>query len=71
MAPLKFNLTDIAKDVSAFVLPDGLFQYKIMLFGMNKSPATFLTLVNSLFAGMDGIGAYIDIVTIYNDFWEP
>ena len=42
-----------------------------MLFGMNNSPATFLRFVNSLIAGMDGIGAYIDIVTIYNDFWEP
>ena len=41
-----------------------------MPFGMKNSPATFQRLINSLIAGMDGIGAYIDDVVIYSDFWE-
>ena len=41
-----------------------------MPFGMKNSPATFQRLINSLIAGMDGIGAYIDDVIIYSDFWE-
>ena len=49
-------LTDNAKEVSAFVTPDGLFRYKVMPFGMKNSPATFQRLINSLIAGMDGIG---------------
>ena len=63
-------LTDNAKEVSAFVTPDGLFRYKVMPFGMKNSPATIQRLINSLIAGMDGIGAYIDDVIIYSDFWE-
>ena len=39
-----------------------------MPFGMKNSPATFQRLINSLIAGMDGIGAYIDDVIIYSDF---
>ena len=34
-------LTDRAKEISAFVTPDGLYQYKVMPFGMKNSPATF------------------------------
>ena len=63
-------MTDNAKEASAFVTPDGLFRYKVMPFGMKNSPATFQRLINSLIAGMDGIGAYIDDVIIYSDFWE-
>lgn len=32
-------LTDRAKEISAFVTPDGLYQYKIMPFGMQNTPA--------------------------------
>ena len=63
-------LTDRAKEISAFVTPDGLFQYKVMPFGMKNSPATFQRLINNLIAGMDGIGAYIDDVIIYSDSWS-
>ena len=63
-------LTGNAKEVSAFVTPDGLFRYKVMPFGMKNSPATFQRLINTLIAGMGGIGAYIDDVIIYSDFWE-
>ena len=34
-------LTDIAKEVSAFANPNGLYKYKVMPFGMKISPATF------------------------------
>ena len=39
-------LTDGAKEISAFVTPDGLFQYKVMPFGMKNSPAFFQRLIN-------------------------
>ena len=39
-------LTDRAKEISAFVTSDGLYQYKVMPFGMKNSPATFQCLVN-------------------------
>ena len=42
-------LTDRAKEISAFVTPDGLFQYKVAAFGMKNSPATFQRLINDVF----------------------
>ena len=63
-------LTERAKEVSAFVTPDGLFQYKVMPFGMKNSPATFQRLINLLIAGLEGVDAYIDDVILYSDSWE-
>ena len=34
-------LTEQAKEISAFVTPDGLYQYKVMPFGMKNFQATF------------------------------
>ena len=36
-------LTDRAKEISAFVTPDGLYQYKVMPFGMKKLTSNFST----------------------------
>ena len=44
-------LTDRAKEISAFVTPDGLYQYKVMLFGMKNPPATFQRLINMIITG--------------------
>ena len=33
-------LTERAKEISAFVTPDGLLQYTVMPFGMRNAPAT-------------------------------
>ena len=41
-------LTDRAKEVSAFATPDGLYEYKVMPFGMKNSPATLQRLVNNV-----------------------
>ena len=63
-------LTDRAKEVSAFATPHGLYQYKVMPFGMKNSPATFQRLVNNVICGLDGCDAYIDDVIIYSDSWN-
>ncbi|KAJ8032404.1 hypothetical protein HOLleu_25921 [Holothuria leucospilota] len=42
-------LTERARKISAFVTPDGLFQYKVMPFGMKNSQMTFKRLVNNLY----------------------
>ena len=63
-------LTDRAKDISAFVTPDGLYQYKVMPFGMKNSPATCQRLINKVIAGLHECEAYTDDIIIYSDIWE-
>lgn len=63
-------LTDRAKEISAFVTPDGLYQYKVMPFGMKNSPASFQRLINKVIVDLEGCEAYIDDVIIYSDTWE-
>ena len=72
----KFNLlkgfwqipkTDKAKEISAFVAPDRLYQYKTLPFGMKDSPATFQRLINMIITGLDNCIAYIDDAIIYSE----
>ena len=63
-------LTARAKEVSAFVMLDGLYQYKVMPFGMKNAPATFQRLINGVLSGLDGCEAYIDDVVVYSNTWE-
>ena len=48
---------DRAKESSAFVTPDGFYQYKVMPFGMKNSPATFQRLINMIITGLDNCKA--------------
>ena len=63
-------LTQRAHEISAFVTPSGLYQYKVMPFGMKNAPATFQRLVNKLVRDIDGCEEYIDDVVIYSDNWS-
>ena len=63
-------LTERAKKLSAFVTPRGLYQYRVMPFGMKNAPATFQRMINHLISGMDGCEAYIDDVIVYGNSWE-
>ena len=51
-------------------MPDGLFQNKVMPFGMKNAPATLQQMVNKVIAGLEGCQAYIDDVIVYGDIWE-
>ena len=63
-------LTEKAKEVSAFVTPDGLFQYRVMPFGMKNAPATFQRMINSIYCGLKGCDAYLDDIVVYSATWE-
>ena len=62
--------TERAKEISAFVIRKGFYQYKVMPFGMKNSPATFQRLINRLIADIDVCEACIDDVIIYSNSWE-
>ena len=63
-------LTQRAREISAFVTPSGLYQYKVMPFGMKNAPATFQRMVNKLVRDIDGCEGCIDDVVIYSDNWS-
>ncbi|KAK3085547.1 hypothetical protein FSP39_005150 [Pinctada imbricata] len=63
-------LTERAREISAFATPDGLYQYKVMPFGMKNAPATFQRMIHSLLNHLEGCEAYIDDVIIYSDTWD-
>ena len=63
-------LTPRAREISAFVTPSGLYQYKVMPFGMKNAPATFQRMVNKLVRDIDGCEGYIDDVVIFSDNWS-
>jgi len=58
-------LTACAKEISAFVTPDGFFQYTVMPFSIKNAPATFQHMVNRVIAGLQGCEGYIDDVVVH------
>jgi hypothetical protein len=63
-------MTPRAVEVSAFVTPDGLYEYKVMPFGMKNAGATFQRMMNNVIMGLEGCDVYIDDVVVYSDTWE-
>ena len=66
----KVPLTERAKKLSAFVTPKGLYQYKVMPFGMKNAPVTFQKLINQLTRDLEGCEGYIDDIVIYSNTWQ-
>ena len=55
---------------TAFVTPDGQYEFTRMLFGMVNSGATLVRGLRKILEGMPGVGSYIDDIVIYSDSWE-
>lgn len=63
-------LTERAKRISAFVTSEGMYEYRVMAFGMRNAAATFQRLANRIVEGLQGCGVYIDDIVLYSDTWE-
>ena len=63
-------LSDRAREISAFVTPDGLWSYSVMAFGMRNAPSTFQRLVNRVLSGLPNCEAYLDDLVVYSSSWE-
>ena len=58
-------LTERAEEISVFVTPDGLYQYKVMPFGMKNSQATFQSvLTNMCLKNLKGVEVYVDDIAL-------
>ena len=63
-------LTDRAKPISAFITPDGLFEYSVMPFGLRNAPATFQRLMSHIIQELKGVRCYLDDLVVFSDTWE-
>ncbi|XP_064098186.1 uncharacterized protein LOC135209441 [Macrobrachium nipponense] len=66
----QIKLTDRAKEISAFITPFGLFEYKVLPFGMTNAPATFQRMVHEVTHGLEGVYVYLDDIVIASNSWD-
>ncbi|XP_021346951.1 uncharacterized protein LOC110446237 [Mizuhopecten yessoensis] len=63
-------MSDKAKPMTAFATPQGLFQFRVMPFGLVNAPATFSRMMRKLLAEMKHLENFIDDILIYTSTWE-
>lgn len=63
-------MTDNAKRKSAFSTPMGLFQFKVMSFGLVNAPATFSRLMRKVLENMDNMDNFLDDILVFTETWE-
>ena len=64
-------LTARACSKTAFVTPFGLYQFRVMPFGLQGAPATFQRLMDRVLRGLDQFAAaYLDDVVIFSSSWD-
>ncbi|KAJ0044064.1 hypothetical protein NL108_006172 [Boleophthalmus pectinirostris] len=60
-----------AKELTAFRTPFGMYQFKVMPFGLQGAPATFQRLMDHILRDVsDFSAAYLDDVVVYSSNWE-
>ena len=60
-----------SRPMTAFVTPYGLYQFRMMPFGLSGAPATFQRLMDTVLRGLEPFcAAYIDDIVVYSDTWE-
>ena len=64
------GLTDRAREVSAFITKNGLYECLVMPFGMKNAAGTFQRLMNRVICNLEGCVVYIDDIVIYSDDWN-
>ncbi|XP_068216703.1 uncharacterized protein [Palaemon carinicauda] len=63
-------LTENAREISAFITPEGLFECKVMPFGMRNAASTFQRMMWMITNGLKGCVVYLDDIIIFSDNWK-
>ncbi|XP_069168027.1 uncharacterized protein [Procambarus clarkii] len=66
----QISLSPEARKILAFVTPDGLYQYKVLPFGMKNSGSCFQRMMNEMLRGAEGCTVYIDDIVVCADDWK-
>ena len=64
----QIHMMEKDEEKTVFKTHHGLFQFKVMLFGLTNAPATFQCIMNSIFSGYirKFILVFIDDILVYN-----
>ena len=64
-------MEEFSRPLTAFTTPFGLFQCRVMPFGLNGAPATFQRLMDEVLRGLEILSsAYIDDIAVYSTNWR-
>ena len=64
-------MAEDSREKTAFITPQGLFQFTVMPFGLQGAPATFQRMMDRLVASMAAFcAAYLDDLVIFSNSWE-
>ncbi|XP_063586253.1 uncharacterized protein LOC134763615 [Penaeus indicus] len=63
-------LSPEARQITAFVTPNGFYNYCVLPFGLKNAPSSFQRLTGSIIRGLKGVKVYIDDLVVYSSKWE-
>ena len=64
-------MAEDSREMTAFSTPFGLYQFRVMPFGLSGAPATFQRLMDQVVRGLEEFSAaYIDDLVIHSRTWE-
>ncbi|XP_041483470.1 uncharacterized protein LOC121430260 [Lytechinus variegatus] len=63
-------VAESAKPYTAFLTPAGLFQFRMMPFGLVNAPATFTRMMRQVLQGLEKTDNFIDDILIHTKTWE-
>lgn len=68
----QISVDEMDREKTAFVTPDGLYQFKVMPFGLCNAPATFERMMDSLLRGLKWSTClcYLDDVIVFSSNFE-
>ncbi|XP_069975057.1 uncharacterized protein [Penaeus vannamei] len=59
-----------SREVTAFTSPAGLYQFRVLPFGLSNSPAVFNRVMRQVLQGVKGVEAFIDDILVHSSTFE-
>jgi len=59
-----------SREITAFTSPAGLYQFRVLPFGLSNSPAVFNRVMRQVLQGIRGVEAFIDDILVHSSTFE-